>query len=117
MMNFWRGFLLEMLRLWFLLMSQEFTSTPYGAVEPFWFRRKVQDLFTTIEETGLKLGRDRIPLGGITTALWWTLGRESPAYLLDLQGHFLFPTHPPTHPGTSLSLSLVWGIEEDSTLK
>jgi hypothetical protein len=70
-------------------MSQEFTSTPNGAVEPFLVQEKVQDLLTTIEETGSKVGRHRIPLGGITTALWWTLGRESPAYLSDLQGHFL----------------------------
>ena len=76
-------------------MSQEFTSTPNGAVEPFLVQEKVQDLLTTIEETGSKVGRHRIPLGGITTVLWWTLGRESPAYLSDLQGYFLFPTHPP----------------------
>ena len=90
-----RVFVREMLRLQFLLVSQESLQHRTEPLNLFLFRRKVQDLLTTIEETGSKVGRHRIPLGGITTALWWTLGRESPAYLSDLQGHFLFPTHPP----------------------
>jgi hypothetical protein len=95
MMKFWRGFRWRDVATPVFAYETGVTSMPNGAVEPFWFRRKVQDLLTTIEETDSKVGRHRIPLGGIRTALWWTLGRESPAYLSDLQGHFLFPTHPP----------------------
>jgi hypothetical protein len=47
----------EMLRLQFLLMSQESLQRLTEPLNLFWFRRNVQDLLTTIEERGLKVGR------------------------------------------------------------
>ena len=65
------------------------------------------------EVSSSKVGRHRIPLDGITTALWGSHGRDLLAYLSELLRTFLFPTHPPGY----VSLPLWSGIDEDSTLK
>jgi hypothetical protein len=71
------------------------TSTPNGAIKPFSVQEKGARLAHNFRRNRFE-GREASHTSGQdNNCPLMDLGWESPAYLLDLQGHFLFLTHTP----------------------